>query len=389
MTHSLYFDSMVETPLFRGVDTGLIRDYFRSRDLETPVLLLSRSEVGRNYDALKAALPRVQIYYAVKANNHRVILEELAARGSKFDVCSLGEVDDVQAVGINPAEMLHTHPIKSVAEFDGAVAKGCELFVVDNPEEVKKFARYTDKKLKVLIRYRVSINNTAVVNLQLKFGCLPEEVLPLARQIEATGHEFYGLSFHIGSQCIFPENYVKAIEAAKGLITSLDHEGFDTRILDIGGGFPVPYVEPMPAIDDFCAPIRTALDKLIRRDIRIISEPGRFIAASPVTLVCSIIGKSVRDGKIWYYLDDGLYSTFSGIVYDHCQYPVVTDRSGEAHLSVLSGPTCDSFDVMYDGLMIPEHQVGDMFVFPLTGAYCAVSGSSFNSLKRPDYRIID
>ena len=100
-------------------------------------------------------------------------------------------------------------------------------------------------------------------------------------------------------------------------------------------------------------------------------------------------GKAERDGKVWYYLDDGLYSTFSGIVYDHCQYPVITDREGEGRLSVLAGPTCDSFDVMYDGLMIPEHSIGDIFVFPLTGAYCAVSGSDFNSLKRPNYMVID
>lgn len=108
-----------------------------------------------------------------------------------------------------------------------------------------------------------------------------------------------------------------------------------------------------------------------------------------MTLVCSVIGKAVRDGKVWYYLDDGLYSTFSGIVYDHCQYPVVTNRPGEGRISVLAGPTCDSFDVMYDGLMIPEHNIGDTIVFPLTGAYCAVSGSDFNSLKRPDYLVID
>jgi ornithine decarboxylase len=92
---------------------------------------------------------------------------------------------------------------------------------------------------------------------------------------------------------------------------------------------------------------------------------------------------------MWYYLDDGLYSTFSGMLYDHCTYPVVTDREGDEKLSVLAGPTCDSFDVMYDGLMIPEHNIGDMFVFPVTGAYCSVSGSTFNSLRRAEYRVID
>jgi len=91
----------------------------------------------------------------------------------------------------------------------------------------------------------------------------------------------------------------------------------------------------------------------------------------------------------WNYLDDGLYSTFSGILYDQCQYPVITNRRGQKKLSVLAGPTCDSFDVMYDGLMIPEQKVGDRIMFSATGAYCAVSGSNFNMLRRPVYQIIE
>ncbi|MDH4156653.1 MAG: type III PLP-dependent enzyme [candidate division Zixibacteria bacterium] len=388
MTRSTSFAAMEQAALSKGTDTSRLRELFTRETLETPLLVLSRSDIGLNYDALKKALPRVSIHYAVKPNNHQVFIDEVYRRGGNFDVCSAGEIKQVMQTGINPATLVHSHPVKSIAEFDFAVGQGVETFVVDNPEEIKKFARYKDKRLKVLVRFRISTNSRAVVNLQYKFGCSVDEVLPLARLIRQTGHDFYGLCFHIGSQCVFGDNYVKAIKAAHDLIHDLDLDGFDTRLLDIGGGFPVEYVVPIPSIDSFCAPIRTALDKHIRPGIRIISEPGRFIAASPVTLVCSVIGRSVRDGKIWYYLDDGLYSTFSGILYDHCQYPVINNRDGEEHLSVLAGPTCDSFDVMYDGLMIPVHEVGDRIIFPLTGAYCAVSGSNFNALKRPNYEIV-
>lgn len=389
MTHSLNFSQVVETALLRGVDTRLIGDLFAREQLDTPFLFLSRGEVRRNYDALKSSLPRVEIHYAVKSNNHQVILDEIHDCGGNFDVCSAAEISGARRAGASPKGLIHTHPIKSTAEFDAAVAAGVDTFVVDNPDEVTKFARYTDRRLKVLIRYRVHTNSTAVVNLQYKFGCLPEDVLPLARMIQESGHEYHGLCFHIGSQCTYVENYLMAIRVAGELITALAAVGLPTRLLDIGGGFPVQYVEPVPGIEDFCRPIAKALDKTIARDIRVICEPGRFISASPVTLVCSVIGRAERDGKLWYYLDDGLYSTFSGIVFDHCQYPVVTNGSGEGRLSVLSGPTCDSFDVMYDGLMLPEHNIGDKIVFPMTGAYCAVSGSDFNSLKRPEYVIID
>ncbi len=389
MTHSMDFSVMENTGLFRGVDTGLIRQLFDTKELDTPMLLLSRAEIRRNYDALKAALPRVGIHYAVKSNNQQTVIDEISACGGNFDVCSGKEIDAVLRTGVDPASIIHSHPVKTRYEFDYAVSHGVETFVVDNAAEIPKFMRYTDKKLKVLIRYRINTNTTAVVNLQYKFGCTVDEVLPIAHLIQEAGHEFYGLCFHIGSQCIYAENYVKALQAAKTLIHALDLAGFDVRMLDIGGGFPVEYVEPIPVIDEFCVPIRKALEKKIRPGIKVVCEPGRFISASPVTLVCSIIGKSFRDGKMWYYLDDGLYSTFSGIVYDHCQYPVVTDKRGQEHLSVLAGPTCDSFDVMYDGLMIPEHEIGDMIVFPMTGAYCSVSGSDFNSLYRPEYKILD
>ncbi|MDX9856159.1 MAG: type III PLP-dependent enzyme [candidate division Zixibacteria bacterium] len=389
MTYSFDVSTMEQTALMGGLDVGLVKDLFKTRGLDTPLLLLSRSEVRRAIEDLRSALPRAEIFYAVKSNNHPAIIEEVFAAGGNFDVCSAGELKGVMQTGIDPKTLLHTHPIKTAEEIDLALEAGVEMFVVDNPSEIAKLKRITDRKLKILIRYRVHLNTTAVVNLQYKFGCTVDDVLALADAVREAGHVVHGLCFHIGSQCIYPENYVKAIAAGGELIDELAQAGHTIRLLDIGGGFPVPYVEPVPDIHDFCEPIREALDELIRPDIRVICEPGRFVSARAVTLVCSVIGKSERDGKMWYYLDDGIYSTFSGIVFDHCQYPVVHDSQGDEYLSVLAGPTCDSFDTLYDGLLLPELEIGDLLIFPRTGAYCAVSGSDFNSLKRPQYRVID
>lgn len=389
MTPATSLSALEQTRVSIGLDIGALRELFYDPSLKTPVLLLSRGEVSRNFLNLKRALPRAEIHYAVKPNNQIAILEEVATQGGRFDICSDGEIDIVRRAGADPSEQIYSHPVKSITEFDRAVAAGVRTFVVDNPSEVAKLDRYRDNPLRVLVRYRINTNTHAVVNLQYKFGCLPEEVLPLAEVIKKAGHEFYGLCFHVGSQCLLPDNHVSAIHTARELIHALDLAGLDTRLLDIGGGFPVEYVEPVPSINDFCTPIGKALDRAIRPGIQIASEPGRYIAATPVTLLSTIVGKAIRDGKIWYYLDDGLYSTFSGIVYDQCQYRVVTSRDGDERLSVLAGPTCDSFDVMYDGLMMPEHEVGDRIVFLATGAYCSVSGSDFNSLARPEYMVVE
>lgn len=362
---------------------------FSMTDVKTPFLTLSLNQVAHNYQRLKAALPSVEIHYAVKPNNQQSVIKEVYRQRGNFDVCSLGEIKQVLKTGTNPASLVHSHPIKSIDEFDGAVEAGLELFVVDNFEEVKKLSRYTDKKLKILVRFRINTDSHAVVNLQYKYGCTTREVLPLAEQIRETGHEYYGLCFHIGSQCIYPENYVKAIRTAHRLINKLEAHGLKTRMLDIGGGFPIDYLEPVPAIEDFCKPITAALAKQIRPDIKVICEPGRYIVGNACALACTVIGKAAREDKTWYYLDDGLYSTFSGQLYDHCNYPILTERTGRHKLSVLAGPTCDSFDVMYDGVMIPEHEVNDRIFFGATGAYCSVSGSNFNALKRPEYILID
>lgn len=360
---------------------------------DSPTLVLSRSQVRLNLQQLAEALPRTQIHYAVKSNNHPAILSEVARSGSNFDVCSLGEIDDALKTGVKPQSLIHSHPIKSSEELDGAVSKGVEIFVVDNPDEIAKLGRLRTKRLKILIRYRVDVTSKAVVNLQYKYGCTIGEVLPLAKMIGDSGHQFYGLTFHAGSQCVHSENYVKAIHAARELIHLLDLAQLDSQLLDIGGGFPVQYRDKVPTIEEICRPIRKALSDQIRPGIKIVCEPGRFISAGAVWLVCSVIGRASRDGKQWYYLDDGLYSTFSGMVYDQCRYEVIhgdnSKNQSEEFSSVLAGPTCDSFDVMYKDIMLPKLNMGQRLIFPMTGAYCAVSGSQFNSLRRPRYTVID
>lgn len=389
MTPCVDFKILEEKRSHQATHVAQLRDIFEDNSISTPMLILSRSGISHNYKKLNLALPRVNIHYAIKPNNHNAIIEEVHNSGGNFDVCSAGEIKLVANTKIDPASMIHSHPIKFIEEFDYAVGNGLKIFVVDNIDEIKKLNRYTNEKLKILIRFRCHFNNNAVVNLQYKFGCVENDVLTLAHAIKDAGHEFYGLCFHIGSQCIHNENYVTAIEVAHSLINELDLAGFSTRMLDIGGGFPVEYIEPVPEIGEFCKPINIALDKHIRPGIKVVCEPGRYIAATPSTLITSIVGKAHRDGKIWYYLDDGLYSTLSGIVYDHCQYPVISNKQGENKLSVLAGPTCDSFDVMYDGIILPEHNVGDRIAFISMGAYCSVSGSNFNSIRRPEYMVVE
>src|SRR5690606_36937201 len=262
-----------------------------------------------------------------------------------------------------------------------ALRYGVTTFVADNSDEIKKFVRYR-KRAELLLR--VSFRSPdAVVDLSRKFGCEPSAVLDLIELARRLGIRVRGLSFHIGSQAIEPTKYVEAIRACNNLIAEALLAGLPALdILDIGGGFPVAYDAAVMPIEEFCEPIRAELAKLPAH-VRVVAEPGRFIAAPAAIAVSSVMGKAKRDGRWWYYLDDGLYGSYSGQLFDHAKYPVAAlCQDGELHPSVLAGPTCDSIDVIDDAILLPELEVGDLLVGRMMGAYTWASATDFNFFKR-------
>jgi len=371
----------------RGLEFEQAAEFLDGDRVRTPILVLYRSKVRENLERLASALPGIAIHYAIKSNNHPAVLEEVARLSHRFDVASFQELKLVIEAGGHPEEQIHSHPIKSPYEIADAVKAGVKLFVIDNPDEIDKFISYAGK-VRLMVRFKVE-NDQAVVNLSYKFGCLPQEVIGLAEKIRECGLEYYGLAFHVGSQSMTNNVYITAIDISADLIAQLKARGLETTLLDIGGGFPVPYTELVPSLEDFCGPIRKRLTEKIDPNIKLVCEPGRYISATAVTLVASVIGKSVRSGKRWYFLDDGLYGSFSGRLYDHCKYQILTNRNTTWKSSVLAGPTCDSFDVIYRDIILPPLDVGDLLVFPAMGAYCAVSSSSFNCLRKAEYIVVD
>jgi len=347
----------------------------------SPLLLVDCEVVRRQYRSLRAALPGVELFYALKPLPNAAVVAELRDLGASFDVATSGEIRLVRAAGIPPERCIHTHPIKSDAEIRSALRLGLRTFVVDNPDEVRKFERYRQRTELLL---RVSFRNpTAVVDLSRKFGCEPAAVPALLELARSLGVSVRGLSFHVGSQVADPAKYVEAIGACAEIIEAARATGVaDLDILDIGGGFPIAYGGALQPIREFCRPIRQAL-KQLPRGMRVIAEPGRFIAGPAGTGVATVVGRAQREGRWWYYLDDGLYGSYNGQLYDHARYPIdVPGRKGPAHPSVLAGPTCDSIDVVREDIPLPELQIGDLVVGRMMGAYTACSASDFNFIPR-------
>jgi ornithine decarboxylase len=347
----------------------------------SPLLVVDCEQVRAQYHSLKAALPGVDLHYALKPLPHASVVASLRDEGAFFDLATTGEAELVKGQNVAPERCIHTHPIKRDSDIRDALRFGVTTFVADNPDEIKKFVRYR-KRAELLLR--VSFRSPdAVCDLSRKFGCEPKAVLGLIEMARRLGIRVRGLSFHVGSQATDPAKYVEAIRACKDLFAEALLAGLPgLDVLDIGGGFPVPYNEQVTPIAEFCAPIREAL-ALLPSHVRVIAEPGRFIAAPSAIAVSTVMGKAKRDGRWWYYLDDGLYGSYSGQLFDHAKYPVASLRQAdEQFASVLAGPTCDSIDVIDDNILLPELEVGDLVVGRMMGAYTWASATDFNFFSR-------
>jgi len=347
------------------------------KEFGSPLVILDCERVRVQYRKLRKALPGVDLHYALKPMPHASVVNTIIAEGGFLDLATTGEVQLVDRLGVAPERCIHTHPIKREQDIVNAIRFGVRTFVADNPDEVRKFARHKDNAELLL---RVSFRSPgAVCDLSRKFGCDPEDLLALARVAADLGIGVRGLSFHVGSQARDSAKHVEALQACAKLLAAARKEklgAFDT--LDIGGGFPIDYAQPVEDIGRFCAPLRAALGKLPKR-VRVIAEPGRYIVGPSAIGVASVMGRARREGHWWYYLDDGLYGSYSGQLFDHARYPVEPLRSGEERLpSVLAGPTCDSIDVIAENLMLPELKAGDLIVGRAMGAYTWASASEFN-----------
>jgi len=347
------------------------------REFGSPLLIIDCERVRGQLSRLKRALPGVVLHYALKPLPHPAVVRTIIAAGGYLDLATTGEVQLVKQLGVDPQRCIHTHPIKRSEDIANALHFGVRTFVADNPDEVRKFA-HTRGAADLLLR--VSFRSPgAVCDLSRKFGCDPEDLLALARLAAELGIDVRGLSFHVGSQAADSGKHVEAIEACGKLLAAARREKLGTLdTLDIGGGFPIDYMQPVPDIGRFCAPIRAALAHLPRR-VRVIAEPGRYIVGPCAIGVASVMGRAQREGHWWYYLDDGLYGSYSGQLYDHARYPVEPLREGGERLpSVLAGPTCDSIDVIAENLMLPRLEPGDLIIGRAMGAYTWASASEFN-----------
>jgi ornithine decarboxylase len=351
----------------------------------TPLYVVDHAALRKNYAEFKRHLPRVQAYYAVKANPDPAIVRTLYEAGASFDVASMPEFLIVhEYIKDLPAKkrqdfiwdkIIYANPIKAnetLKELD----QYKPLVTYDNFEEIGKIRKYAPHA-GLALRIRVP-NTGAMVELSSKFGADSGKAVELIEAAHQAGLIVEGLSFHVGSQTTNFENYVQALNLAAGIFNEAKQSGFDLKLIDIGGGFPAPYNSLVEPFKKLAKRINSEINRLFPKNIEILAEPGRFLVATAATLVAKVIGKAERDGKRCYYLDDGIYHTFSGILFDHCQYSIKAFKNGSKQISSVFGPTCDALDTISLAEELPDLKLGDLVYSENIGAYSHASSTFFN-----------
>jgi len=352
----------------------------------TPLFVIDHDALRRNYREFRRYLPRVQVYYAVKANPDPAIVRTLYQEGASFDVASMPEFMIVhENIRHLPAKerqdwiwdkIIYANPTKPNETLE-ELNQYKPLVTFDNLEEIRKIKRHAPNAGLAL---RLKVPNTgAMVELSSKFGAAPGEAVDLILAADKLGLVVEGISFHVGSQTTNFENYVQALNLTANVFQEARDRGYSKmNLVDIGGGFPAPYDASVKPFRELAKVINTEITRLFPPHIQILAEPGRFLVASAGYAVSKVIGRAVRDGKTCYYINDGVYHTYSGVIFDHCKYPVKAFKRGPTQISSVFGPTCDALDVVSMAENLPELERDDFVYSDNIGAYSHASATYFN-----------
>ena len=352
----------------------------------TPLFVVDHDALRKNYRQFKRYLPRVQAYFAVKANPDPAIVRTLYREGASFDVASMPEFmivhENIKHLSAKKRQewiwdkIIYANPTKPTETLE-ELNQYKPLVTFDNREEIHKIKKHAPNAGLAL---RLKVPNTgAMVELSSKFGATPGEAVDLILEADKQGLVVEGISFHVGSQTTNFENYVQALSLTASIFKEAEGRGYTKmNLLDIGGGFPAPYDSSVKPLKELAKIINTEIDRLFPKHIQVLAEPGRFLVASAGYAVSKIIGKAVRDGKTSYYINDGVYHTYSGVIFDHCKYPIKSFKKGATSLCSVFGPTCDALDVISMAENLPDLQRDEFVYSENIGAYSHASATYFN-----------
>ncbi len=359
-----------------------VSSFIQNYQGHTPHLVVLLDKVKEKFGALSASMPQARHHYAIKANPHPDILRQVQALGGYFECASIPEIDMCLEAGAKAEDILYGNPLKKASEIAAAYARGIRQYVFDAELELEKLISHAPGA-KVICRITTD-GMGAVSPLSIKFGCPEEKACEWLLRAHHSGLIAYGVSFHTGSQQLDTQAWRNPIATAARIFSKLRSQGVDSlSVLNVGGGFPVPYRADVPPIATFGDAILSAVDDAFGEDAPIIyTEPGRYLSGDAGFIIAEVVLISPCHKKPehrWIYLDIGRYG---GLVEEKIDYPVLSVKTGETGPVLLAGQTCDSNDVIYTetfDYQLPLSLVpGDRVILAHTGVYTTTYSTTLN-----------
>ena len=364
----------------------------RLSDLETPFFLFNLDELGKRVKIIRSALEPVGLYYVVKCNSHPAILKTFHDLSCGFEANNRAELKKVHATGARADQVINSSPITPAADVAYMFAAGVNRFACDSLDQIDNL-HYNAPGSKVYIRL-FTTNSGSRLDLSKRLGISPEDAPKLIDYAKARGLKPYGVTFHVGSQCRNPDNWRVGIREAAGLFNRFP----EMTMLDIGGGFPIPYHMDIPEISDIFEVIQEAIRTCFRSRPDLVVEPGRFLVGTSGLLVTSVVQSETKDPISRAVVDA---SVFTGLIEklefkNGFQYPLQVNHNGGSRRYTILGPTCDGEDIIASDVDLPflkvDHQRprnSSRIFIKNTGAYTfdyspIRHGDAFNGAKVPE-----
>jgi len=357
-----------------------VLNYIAASDEAPPYILMDREVVREKVSLIGKHIRNSKVFYAVKANPDREVLLFLNSFGIGFEIASEGELQMLASLGVEPERIITSNPIKTLKFLEQAVSYGIKYYAYDSVAEVEKLSRYAPG-CNVYVRLSVP-NEGSEWPLSKKFGVELDEAGELLLSAKKRGLNPVGITFHVGSQCNNVYNWNSAIEKARDLWEVAEQNGIRFSMLNIGGGYPIHYTKNVVDIETIEKQIDRAIAKKFPKDVEIFIEPGRAVVGDAGIFVATVIGKARRGDENWLYIDvgvfNGLMESIGGI-----KYVYIVGSRNEPERWTIAGPSCDSFDVIDHGVLLPEPEIGNRILILSSGAYTVSYASEFNGFSIP------
>jgi diaminopimelate decarboxylase len=369
----------------------------------TPFFAYDRSLLTGRVAHLRASLPSaIQLHFSVKANPMPALVQHMAGLVDGFDVASASEMRVALDTFMAPAAVSFAGPGKTDAELSQAIAAGVVLSL-ESPTEAVRAARIgaaLGLRPQVLLRinpdFEMKSSGMKMGGGARQFGVDAEQAPALLREIGMLGLDFHGLQIFSGSQSLSASTIVDAQSSTFELARRLaDHAPAPMRLLNIGGGFGIPYFPGDTALD--LRPIADNLDAWLPRmrdalpQATVAIELGRYLVGEAGVYVTRVTDRKTSRGQVFVVTDGGMNHQLaaSGNLGQVIRknYPVAIGNrmaapAEETEVVNIVGPLCTPLDILADRMPLPRADVGDLVVVFQSGAY-GPSASPSGFLSRP------